>query len=106
MDEAERLLQKAKKSLDAIATATAQYQQDLRAARDAGASRERQFEVLGRSFEQLRQDAMSEEERAAVRAADAERKRTTRSLAKASGITDATIERWKGGPGPSKSPLD
>lgn len=82
MDEQEAAVAKVKASFAAITAATAQYEEDLRAAYAVGVKRGRFVKELGRSPEALRQDAMPEVERAAVRLADAERKRKVREAAK------------------------
>lgn len=81
MDAKELAIAAAKDSLEAIARAEAQYQEDVRAALAIGVSRARLAAELGVSGEKIRQDTMTEEERAELRAADAERKRVLREKA-------------------------
>lgn len=67
----------------AIEHAEAHYREVLRAALPVRGAQTQLVAALGRSREQLRQDAMTDAEREAIRHADAERKRRLREAAAA-----------------------
>lgn len=71
------------KAYEAIGKAEQRYQALLRAALATRGNQARIAEALGVTREKLRQDAMTEEERQAVREADAQRKTAIRQRAKA-----------------------
>lgn len=73
------------KAYRAIGKAEERYRQLLRAALAERGNQARIAEALDVTREKLRQDAMTEEERQAVREADAQRKAAIRQRAKAAG---------------------
>lgn len=73
------------KAYRAISEAEEHYRQLLRDALQVRGTQARLVEALGVTREKLRQDAMTEEERQAVREADAKRKAGIRQRAKAVG---------------------
>lgn len=80
-DEVEEVI----KAYRAIGKAEERYRQLLRTALAERGNQARIAEALGVTREKLRQDAMTEEERQAVREADAQRKAAIRQRAKAAG---------------------
>jgi len=68
---------------NAIERAEAHYREVLRSALAVRGTQAQLMTALGRSREQLRQDAMTDAERDAIRAADADRKRRLREAASA-----------------------